>query len=169
MELSSTWLGRWDRVSQALIIAAVGVAAAFALNALSFLGVIFVIAEMETSCAKEQIASRDVPRGHVRCHSLCALLTGHSHAAAAGGVSYLLHQLLLGSLASRRQRTQQEPRRVWFPARVLRSGCGAGRHCAAAGPVETFHRNYTLSRHGDIRCRHLGHGVCCALPRFSAY
>ena len=42
--IDSTWLERWYRLA-GFIIAAVGVAAAFAFNALSFLGVIVVVAK----------------------------------------------------------------------------------------------------------------------------
>ncbi len=126
------------------IVAAVGVGAAFAFNAFSFFGVIAVIAKWKRPGTQERLACRDLPRGNLSRHSLCAIFPRHSHAAAAGGSAYLLHQLVLGAPAHGGKRTEQESNRVWFPTRILRIRRSTGSDGASANPIEVHHGGSAL-------------------------
>ncbi len=114
-----------------LIIAVAGVGTAFVLNALSFLGVIAVIA-LETSWAKKP-ASRGDARWSDNCSAaLRALFTRHSEAVVPLGLRDLLFERVLGAAPSSGKRVDGEFARLWIAARVFRSGCSNWSGGAAA-------------------------------------
>jgi MFS family permease len=86
-----------------LIVAAAGVATAFLLNALSFLGVIFVIFAWKRPVRKSELPAETVGGGD----SLHSLFARHPHAVSAIGIRHLFRKLLLGSPADCRKGTEQ--------------------------------------------------------------
>jgi MFS family permease len=118
------------------IVAAVGVGAAFAFNAFSFLGVIAVIARWKRPARKSTLPPETLPRSDLRRRPLRAVLPWHSYTAVSVSSSHFLHQLLLGALTNGSEGDKQESHHVWLFAWVLRIGRSSGRDRATTNPFK---------------------------------
>jgi MFS family permease len=139
-----------------LLIAAAGAGSAFLLNAVSFIGVIFVVARW-----KPELKTRTTPPETVRGATVAAIrYVRYSPAIrillTRSGLVMFFASGLLALLPSLSHRKEQ-PDCLRPPARMLWLGCGVGRSCNGARAIPLVDRTYRERRCCGFRPRHFGH------------
>ena len=140
------------------IIAIAGVGIAFVLNAISFLGVIVVIAGWKRHPRRRTAPAESLPGATVAALRYVRYSPGRARASPASWTCHPLCQRVLGVIAGHRQEPKSTIACVRFAARFLRSRSGVGRRSASAHASEVFDRGRGIHGYCGLRRRSACYG-----------
>ena len=141
-----------------LIVAAFGVATTFLLDALSFLGVIFVIFTWKREPRKSNLPAETLSEASWAAIRYVRYSPGIRVLLVRSGTVIFFRKLVLGSAPNRRKRTEPQRAGIRFPAGFLWRWRRARSRGSAARKSETFDRNHSFHFDDYLRSNSLEHG-----------